>query len=101
VRGLDYIVEECPLVAGNTGTANKALLDELERASPGIKAQFLFGFLDRAAARWDDDATDAITLVDCSRCDMPTPAPTDGDTPVCAFCRQRNRVLTVLGQEPA
>ncbi len=97
VRGIDYVVEECPLVDGNTGTANKAVLDELERRSPGIKAQFLFGFLDREAARWDDPADDDVELVACDECGMPTPAPRDGLAPVCAFCRQRTRVLAVLG----
>ena len=95
VRGFDYIVEECPLVDGNTGTANKALLDELERTSPGIKAQFLFGFLDREADRWDRPSDDRVELVACSECGMPTPLATD-DPPRCAFCRQQDRVLTVL-----
>ncbi len=96
VRGFDYIVEECPLVDGNTGTANKALLDELERASPGIKAQFLFGFLDREAERWDDAGDDDVELVACDQCSMPTPRPRDDDPARCAFCRQQHRVLAVL-----
>jgi uncharacterized protein (TIGR00269 family) len=96
VRGFDYIVEECPLVDGNTGAANKAVLDELERTSPGIKAQFLFGFLDRAADRWDDEVDDDVDLVACDDCGMPTPSPTDDDPARCAFCRQQTRVLAVL-----
>ena len=96
VRGFDYVVEECPLVAGNTGTANKALLDELERTSPGIKAQFLFGFLDREARRWEEPADDDVDLVACGACGMPTPASQDDDAATCAFCRQQSRVLAVL-----
>lgn len=96
VRGLDYVVEECPLVDGNTGAANKAMLDELERRSPGIKAQFLFGFLDREASRWDDAGDDDVELVACIDCAMPTPTPRDDQQPTCAFCRQRGRVLAVL-----
>ena len=97
VRGLDYIVEECPLVDGNTGTANKSVLDELERDSPGIKAQFLFGFLDRESRRWGDEhADDDVELVACTTCGMPTPEPTDDDPATCAFCRQQERVLAVL-----
>ncbi len=97
VRGIDYVVEECPLVDGNTGAANKAVLDELEHRSPGIKAQFLFGFLDREARRWDAQDDDAVELVACDTCGMPTPTPRDGHVPTCAFCRQRDRVLAVLG----
>jgi tRNA(Ile)-lysidine synthase TilS/MesJ len=48
VTGLDYVVEECPLVDGNTGHELKEALNLMERTSPGLKAQFLFGFLDRA-----------------------------------------------------
>ena len=99
VRGFDYIVEECPLVDGNTGSANKAVLDELERNSPGIKAQFLFGFLDREADRWDDQVDDDVDLVACSTCGMPTPEPHDDDPATCAFCRQQDRVLAVLEQQ--
>ena len=47
VTGIDYIVEECPLVDGNTGQELKAALNLIEQGSPGTKAQFLFGFLDR------------------------------------------------------
>lgn len=99
VRGLDYIVEECPLVDGNTGTANKAVLDELERASPGIKAQFLFGFLDREASRWDEPGDDDVEVVACTSCGMPTAGRSGHDPaarPTCAFCRQQSRVMAVL-----
>ena len=85
VAGIDYVVEECPLVAGNTGIEHKDALSELERATPGIKAQFLFSFLDREAGRWaTDDGRDDVG--ECTSCGMPTTAP------VCAFCRQRERL---------
>jgi tRNA-5-methyluridine54 2-sulfurtransferase len=92
VAGIDYVVEECPLVDGNTGHTNKTALDLLEAGSPGLKAQFLFGFLDRIGPRFDDhDADDrAIDLQPCTGCGLPTP----NDT--CAFCRQRERILAVL-----
>lgn len=95
VRGIDYVVEECPLVDGNTGVANKDLLDELERRSPGIKAQFLFGFLDRAPQLWPRSSDD-VELVACHGCGMPTPRPRDEHPPRCAFCRQQDRVLDAL-----
>jgi tRNA-5-methyluridine54 2-sulfurtransferase len=95
VRGIDYVVEECPLVDGNTGQELKTTLDLLEGASPGIKAQFLFGFLDRAAEHFDDDLSDPSSgtggeLGDCRTCGMPTP------NDICAFCRQREAILAVL-----
>lgn len=85
VSGIDYIVEECPLVAGNTGIEHKDALSELERATPGIKAQFLFSFLDREASRWQDDAT-REEVGECASCGGPTTAE------VCAFCRQQERL---------
>ena len=91
VRGIDYVVEECPLVDGNTGHELKATLDALEATAPGLKAQFLFGFLDRHVDRFDDaDGGDDVALGSCRRCSMPT----TGET--CAFCRQRELILQVL-----
>jgi tRNA-5-methyluridine54 2-sulfurtransferase len=89
VRGIDYIVEECPLVDGNTGHDLKEMLNLLERGAPGAKAQFLFGFLDRHA-RFEGDERDEATLLACQRCGMPTV----GDT--CAFCKQRERITAAL-----
>ncbi len=84
VTGIEYVVEECPLVDGNTGQQYKAALDVLEHANPGMKAQFLFGFLDRAPLNAKADNVDEIgEIVACSDCGMPTTGT------VCAFCRQR------------
>ncbi len=49
LRGIDYVVEECPLVAGNTQLRYKQAMNEIERSSPGTKTQFFLGYLDRAA----------------------------------------------------
>ncbi len=101
VRSIDYVVEECPLVAGNTGMELKEALNVVERHAPGTKAQFLFGFLDRHADKFDgDDRGEESSLVACAECGMPT-LPPRGDGPaVCAFCRQRGRILTVLSDGP-
>ncbi|HMH77777.1 MAG TPA: tRNA 2-thiocytidine biosynthesis TtcA family protein, partial [Candidatus Udaeobacter sp.] len=48
LRGIDYIVEECPFAKGATSIAHKQVLDRLEEASPGSKHNFLFGFLEKA-----------------------------------------------------
>lgn len=92
VRGIDYVVEECPLVAGNSGHEHKAALDVIEASSPGVKAQLLFGFLDRQERLAPDaaDTAESPGVGSCDRCGMPT------TTAVCAFCRQRERILAAL-----
>ncbi|MEX0953436.1 MAG: ATP-binding protein [Nitriliruptoraceae bacterium] len=92
VKGIDYVVEECPLVDGNTGQELKAALDLLEAATPGVKAQLLFGFLERRAAFAAGSDEASVTLSECEECGMPTV------TDVCAFCRQRDRIAAVLPQ---
>jgi tRNA-5-methyluridine54 2-sulfurtransferase len=92
IRGIDYVVEECPLVDGNTGHDLKAAMDQLEAGAPGLKAQFLFGFLDRYAERFQepDGAGREVELHACGACGMPTTAQ------VCAFCRQRELIRAAL-----
>ena len=50
LRGIDYIVEECPMADGNRHLGYKEALNAIEVTSPGSKAAFYFGFLDRVAA---------------------------------------------------
>jgi len=85
LRGIDYVVEECPLVAGNTQLRYKEALNEIERTSPGTKAQFFLGFLDRGARLFT--AEDDAALRACERCRQPTTGR------FCAFCRARAQVL--------
>ena len=105
IKGIDYVVEECPMVGGNTVLRYKDALNELERHSPGTKAQFLFGFLDRVRdTHFAGADTEAADLVDCARCGLPTTAPrgqaAGAEDPVCAFCRTRDRVLLTLARRP-
>lgn len=88
VRGIDYVVEECPLVDGNTGHELKAALDVIEARSPGAKAQLLFGFLDRRDRFTPVGRDEQLTA--CQRCAMPTTGQ------VCAFCRQQERIHAAL-----
>ena len=92
LRGIDYVVEECPLVAGNTQLRYKDAMNRLESASPGTKAQFFLGYLDRAAPLFasQDDAT----LTACRRCGEPTTAR------FCAFCRAQAQILGERLEEP-
>jgi uncharacterized protein (TIGR00269 family) len=84
LRDIDYIVEECPMADGNRHLRYKAVLNDLERTTPGAKADFFFGYLARGAEHFavaeGDDA-----LRHCERCG----APSSGD--VCAFCRLTER----------
>ena len=87
IRGIDYIVEECPMAEGNRHLAYKEALNMLEQRSPGAKANFLFSFLERAHERFAADAEiERAELTPCTVCGSPTP----GD--VCAFCRMSERV---------
>ena len=49
VRGIDYLVEECPMAAGNKHLAYKAALNAIEATSPGTKAAFYLNFLEHMA----------------------------------------------------
>ena len=40
VRGIDYVVEECPIAAGNRHLSYKESLNAIEANSPGAKASF-------------------------------------------------------------
>ena len=61
LRGIDYIVEECPFSRGATSITHKELLNRLEDTSPGSKAMFLQGFLDKARGLFQERET--VTLL--------------------------------------
>jgi uncharacterized protein (TIGR00269 family) len=88
LRGIDYIVEECPMAAGNKHLGYKEALNIVEDGSPGAKQAFYFGFLDRARARFADQDDIGADLGSCARCGAPT------TTDVCAFCRLVERATT-------
>lgn len=93
LRGIEYVVEECPLVAGNTQLRYKEALNALESASPGTKAQFFLGYLEKAAPLFGSE--DTALLSPCERCGQPTTGR------FCAFCRARAQVLGErLGERP-
>jgi uncharacterized protein (TIGR00269 family) len=85
LRGIDYVVEECPLVAGNTQLRYKEAMNAIETTSPGTKAQFFFGYLERGRPlfRTADDAA----LTTCEACSQPTTGR------FCAFCRAQAQIL--------
>jgi uncharacterized protein (TIGR00269 family) len=92
LTGIDYIVEECPMAAGNKHLGYKEALNAIETQSPGSKHDFYFGFLKRASERFLPEAeAEQVDLVACERCG----APTTGE--VCAFCKLVDRSS---GHEP-
>jgi tRNA-5-methyluridine54 2-sulfurtransferase len=88
LRGIDYIVEECPMAEGNTQHRYKEAITLIEENSPGTKQQMYFGFLRKAAHRFSTDAgTDELTA--CSSCGGPTVARAGEDDPLCSFCKTK------------
>jgi uncharacterized protein (TIGR00269 family) len=86
--GIDYIVEECPMAVGNRHLGYKESLNAIEERSPGTKAAFVAGFLDRAQPLFVSEATEArADLNECASCGAPTPGK------FCAFCRMRARAV--------
>ena len=85
LRGIDYVVEECPLVAGNTQLRYKDAMNAIESTSPGTKAQFFLGYLERGRPLFT--VADDAVLSACERCGQPTTGR------FCAFCRARAQIL--------
>jgi tRNA-5-methyluridine54 2-sulfurtransferase len=93
LRGIDYVVEECPLVAGNTQLRYKDAMNAIESTSPGTKAQFFLGYLERGRPLFT--ASDDAELSSCERCGQPTTGR------FCAFCRARAQILGERLDPPA
>lgn len=85
LRGIDYIVEECPMAAGNKHLGYKEALNAVEATSPGAKHAFYHEFLAKAADRFEDHGTGGGVPGGgapgaCTRCGSPS------SNEVCAFC---------------
>jgi tRNA-5-methyluridine54 2-sulfurtransferase len=92
LRGIDYIVEECPMAAGNRHLGYKDALNAVEARSPGTKSDFYLGFLRNAQEKFRPEAeAEQEGLRPCTTCGAPTPGE------VCAFCRLVERAA---GAEP-
>jgi uncharacterized protein (TIGR00269 family) len=90
LTGIDYIVDECPMAAGNRHLRYKETLNELEERSPGAKAAFYLQFVDRMLPLLDDVADEEKASVgECTRCGAPS------TSDVCAFCRLVERANAV------
>ena len=79
MRGIDYIVEECPNAAGASQLVYKEVLNRLEAASPGTKQAFVREFL-RTGQPAFASAEERESPRECAGCGMPS----WGE--LCAFC---------------
>ncbi len=79
VRGIDYIVEECPMAAGNKHLAYKDALNRVEAESPGSKHSFYHEFLRKAVDAFADESS-VGAAGHCIRCGSPS------SNEICAFC---------------
>ncbi len=98
LRKIPYVLQECPHSKDAKQLLYKKLLNEIEGASPGTKHAFLFGFLERID-RWyppvesqegPPEYAPSSVSARCERC---------GEiswTPLCSFCRMKERVQAGL-----
>ena len=56
LKRIDYIVDECPMAAGNRHLRYKETLNDIEERAPGAKAAFYFQFLEHMLPVLDDVA---------------------------------------------
>ena len=83
LRGIDYVVEECPNAKGAHSLLYKDILNRIETESPGTKQQFFQGFLSRMRPALQRE--EAVDLAACAECGQPT----TGE--VCSYCRMKDR----------
>ena len=100
LKGIDYVVEECPMVEGNTQHRYKDAITRLEETSPGTKQQFLFGFYKKGAAHFSAEP-DGGEVVPCASCGAPTVRWGESEA-VCSFCKTKARANArkLSGQTP-
>src|SRR5947209_6189484 len=95
LKGIDYIVEECPMAAGNRHLRHKETLNEIEERSAGAKAAFYFQFLDQMLPVLEGvAAAEKEQVGTCRRCGSPSTAE------VCAWCKLTERA-TAAASGPA
>ena len=83
LRGIDYVVEECPNAKGAHSLLYKDILNRIETESPGTKQQFFQGFLSRMRPALQRE--EAVDLAGCVECGQPT----TGE--VCSYSRMKDR----------
>jgi uncharacterized protein (TIGR00269 family) len=79
MRGIDYIVDECPNAVGATQLTYKDVLNRLEHESPGTKLAFVKEFLRSAQPAFAE--VERQEPASCESCGMPAYGT------LCSFCR--------------
>jgi tRNA-5-methyluridine54 2-sulfurtransferase len=79
MRGITYVVEECPNAEGATQLVYKDALNRLEAASPGTKQAFVKEFVRTTQALFANDVA-RDTPGECQQCGMPAYGA------LCSFC---------------
>jgi uncharacterized protein (TIGR00269 family) len=95
MRGIEYVVDECPNSAGATQLLYKDLLNRLDAESPGTKAAFLREFLRSGQPAFA--ATDERPAGTCEGCGQPSFGR------ICSYCAlvgevERKRALRHVGE---
>jgi uncharacterized protein (TIGR00269 family) len=94
MRGIDYVVEECPNAEGATQLVYKDALNRLEAASPGTKQAFVKEFVRTAQALFVTEAAGAGPG-ECHSCGMPAYGT------LCSFCSLVREVETKRARRAA
>ena len=84
LRGIDYMVDECPFSEDAVSLTHKGILNRLEDVSPGAKANFFYGFLEKGRVAFEKAG--GVALSECVRCGQVT----TGE--LCAFCKLADQV---------
>lgn len=103
LRGIEYIVDECPFSIGAKSIYYKEILNQMETEHPGLKQQFYLSFLreKRGGFLSEDLKNESTILHPCPICGQPTSA-----THACAFChtwesiRQRKSAAIASSRHP-
>jgi len=93
MRGIDYIVDECPNAAGASQLVYKDVLNRLEVASPGTKLAFVKEFLRAGQPAFAQ--VEREEPHDCEGCGMPAYGS------LCAYCRLVREVDGKAARLPA
>lgn len=80
LRGIDYVVEECPNSHGATQLVYKDLMNRLEQQMPGSKLMFVMDFLKHGHPLFAGASANA-DLGECASCGMPAAGE------LCGYCR--------------
>lgn len=89
LRGIDYILDECPNSVGARTLLLKEALNLLEREAPGTKQSLYWNFLEKLRPLLQAHRPPA-EVRSCLHCGQPT------TTEVCAFCRMTERVAAQM-----